>query len=90
MTTSLASIVPERDRCLPVDEAFVSMLPQAGLMRGRVVEATYCAGELLQKVVDRGPVLDEVVRILRTAEGQDQALWGPVRARFEQLEEDGG
>jgi hypothetical protein len=38
---ALASIIPTRDRCLPVDEAFVSMLPDAGLARGRVVG---CAG----------------------------------------------
>jgi hypothetical protein len=34
---TLASIVPARDRCFPVDEAFVPMLPDAGLVRGRVV-----------------------------------------------------
>lgn len=37
---SLASIVPARDRCVPVDEAFASMLPDAGLVRGRVVGCT--------------------------------------------------
>jgi hypothetical protein len=35
---SLASkIVPTRDRCLPVDEVFASLLPDDGLQRGRVV-----------------------------------------------------
>ncbi len=37
---TLASIVPARDRCVPVDEVFASMLPDAGLMRGRVVGCT--------------------------------------------------
>lgn len=37
---TLATIVPVRDRCLPVDEAFASMLPDAGLVRGRVVGCT--------------------------------------------------
>lgn len=37
---TLASIVPARDRCFPVDEAFVPMLPDAGLVRGRVVGCT--------------------------------------------------
>jgi hypothetical protein len=36
----LASIVPARDRCFPVDEAFAPMLPDAGLVRGRVVGCT--------------------------------------------------
>lgn len=33
----LGSIVPARDRCLPVDEVFAPLLPDAGLVRGRVV-----------------------------------------------------
>ncbi|MEO6654130.1 MAG: hypothetical protein ABIP17_15905 [Ilumatobacteraceae bacterium] len=37
---AVASILPVRDRCLPVDEAFTSMLPDAGLVRGRVVGCT--------------------------------------------------
>ena len=37
---SLASLVPTRDRCVPVDEAFAPMLPDAGLVRGRVVGCT--------------------------------------------------
>ncbi|NNE12336.1 MAG: hypothetical protein HKN41_08855 [Ilumatobacter sp.] len=37
---TLAGMVPARDRCLPVDEAFASMLPDAGLVRGRVVGCT--------------------------------------------------
>ena len=36
----MASIVPARDRCFPVDEAFVPLLPDAGLVRGRVVGCT--------------------------------------------------
>jgi hypothetical protein len=35
--TSVHSLVPARDRCLPVDEVFASLLPDAGLQRGRVV-----------------------------------------------------
>ncbi len=35
-----ATIVPVRDRCLPVDEAFAPMLPDTGLVRGRVVGCT--------------------------------------------------
>lgn len=35
--TSLAAAAPARDRCVPVDEAFASWLPDAGLVRGRVV-----------------------------------------------------
>ena len=37
---NLAPVTPARDRCLPVDEAFAPMLPDAGLMRGRVVGCT--------------------------------------------------
>ncbi|MFW2336226.1 hypothetical protein [Ilumatobacter sp.] len=37
---TLASIVPARDRCFPVDEAVSAMLPDAGLVRGRVVGCT--------------------------------------------------
>jgi len=37
---TLASIVPTRDRCFPVDEAVSTMLPDAGLVRGRVVGCT--------------------------------------------------
>lgn len=33
---TLATAAPVRDRCMPVDEAFASMLPDAGLVRGRV------------------------------------------------------
>lgn len=32
--------MPAHDRCLPVDEAFASMLPDQGLLRGRVVGCT--------------------------------------------------
>jgi hypothetical protein len=35
--TTLHSLVPARDRCLPVDEVFAPLLPDAGLHRGRVV-----------------------------------------------------
>jgi hypothetical protein len=35
--TTVPSLVPARDRCLPVDEVFASLLPDAGLQRGRVV-----------------------------------------------------
>jgi hypothetical protein len=37
VTISLAPIAPAHDRCLPVDEVFAAMLPDAGLTRGRVV-----------------------------------------------------
>lgn len=36
----LAPITPARDLCLPVDEAFAGMLPDAGLQRGHVVGCT--------------------------------------------------
>ncbi len=32
--------MPARDRCLPVDEALASLLPDAGLQRGRIVGCT--------------------------------------------------
>ena len=35
--TTVDALVPARDRCLPVDEVLASMLPDAGLQRGRVV-----------------------------------------------------
>ena len=35
-----ASLTPARDRCLPVDEAFADVLPDAGLQCGRVVGCT--------------------------------------------------
>jgi hypothetical protein len=35
--TTVDSLVPARDRCLPVDEVLAPMLPDAGLQRGRVV-----------------------------------------------------
>ena len=35
--TTAHSLVPARDRCLPVDEVFAPLLPDAGLQRGRVV-----------------------------------------------------
>jgi hypothetical protein len=35
--TTVRSLAPARDRCLPVDEVFASMLPDAGLQRGWVV-----------------------------------------------------
>lgn len=37
---ALASLVPARDRCFPVDDAVSAMLPDAGLVRGRVVGCT--------------------------------------------------
>ena len=40
VTSSLASLTPTRDRCLPVDEAFTPLLPDSGLQRGRVVGCT--------------------------------------------------
>jgi hypothetical protein len=40
VTSTLASLPPARDRCLPVDEAFAPLLPDAGLQRGRVVGCT--------------------------------------------------
>jgi hypothetical protein len=39
--TTLAGVVPARDRTIAVDEPFASMLPDGGLQRGRVVG---CAG----------------------------------------------
>jgi hypothetical protein len=38
--SSLASLTPARDRCLPVDEAFAPLLPDAGLLRGRIIGCT--------------------------------------------------
>jgi hypothetical protein len=35
--TTVHSLVPVGDRCLPVDEVFAPLLPDAGLQRGRVV-----------------------------------------------------
>jgi len=35
--TTVPSLVPARDRCLPVDEVFAPLLPDAGLQRGRIV-----------------------------------------------------
>jgi hypothetical protein len=35
--TTVDSLAPARDRCLPVDEVFAPLLPDAGLQRGRVV-----------------------------------------------------
>jgi hypothetical protein len=35
--TTVDELVPARDRCLPVDEVLASMLPDAGLQRGRTV-----------------------------------------------------
>jgi len=35
--TTLAAAVPARDRTIPVDEPLASMLPDGGLLRGRVV-----------------------------------------------------
>ena len=37
LATPLATVVPARDRTVPVDEPFASMLPDGGLQRGRVV-----------------------------------------------------
>jgi hypothetical protein len=37
---AIASLVPARDRCCPVDEAFIPMLPDAGLARGRIIGCT--------------------------------------------------
>lgn len=37
MLPSLATVVPARDRCLPVDEPFEPLLPDGGLRRGHVV-----------------------------------------------------
>ncbi len=41
MKSVLSPVIPARDRCLPVDEVFASMLPDAGLLRGRTIG---CAG----------------------------------------------
>jgi hypothetical protein len=35
--TTVDALAPARDRCLPVDEVFTTLLPDAGLRRGRVV-----------------------------------------------------
>jgi hypothetical protein len=40
VTSQLASLTPARDRCLPVDEAFATLLPDVGLQRGRVFGCT--------------------------------------------------
>ena len=40
VTFPLESLTPARDRCLPVDEAFTPLLPDAGLRRGRVIGCT--------------------------------------------------
>lgn len=37
MVVALSSLAPARDRCLPVDEAFADLLPEAGLRRGHVI-----------------------------------------------------
>ncbi len=37
MEFGLAPVIPAQDRCLPVDEVFASMLPDAGLLRGRTI-----------------------------------------------------
>jgi len=34
---TLPELVPARDRCLPVDEVFAPLMPDAGLQRGRVI-----------------------------------------------------
>ncbi len=39
-TTTLADLVPARDRCLPVDPALAGLLPDGGLRRGHVVACT--------------------------------------------------
>lgn len=60
---------------------------QALVHRGQVLEASVCGAELLQRVVDRGPALAEIVRILRVAEqgGDERAAsrWGELRQSFE-------
>lgn len=38
--SSLASLAPAGDRCLPVDEVLVPLLPDAGLQRGRIIGCT--------------------------------------------------
>lgn len=40
MISSLASLAPVGDRCLPVDEALAPLLPDPGLQRGRVIGCT--------------------------------------------------
>ena len=40
MTSSFVSLTSARDRCLPVDEAFLPLLADAGMQRGRVVGCT--------------------------------------------------
>ena len=40
--TTVPSLVPARDRCLPVDEVFASLLPDAGLERAGPSDAAGC------------------------------------------------
>jgi hypothetical protein len=54
VTSSLASLTPARDRCLPVDEVYASLLPDAGLKRGRVVG---CTGPAAMSLASRSVVV---------------------------------
>jgi len=60
---------------------------QALLQGGRVLEASVCGAEMLQGVVDRGPVIADMSRALVAAEGHaDPALakqWRELREKFE-------
>lgn len=49
--------MPARDRTLPVDEAFASMLPGSGLQRGRVVGCTGSAAMTLAVALATRPVV---------------------------------
>lgn len=44
MKSVLTTVISARDRCLPVDEVFASMLPDAGLLRGRTIGCAGSAG----------------------------------------------
>ncbi len=44
MKSVWTTVISARDRCLPVDEVFASMLPDAGLLRGRTIGCVGPAG----------------------------------------------
>ena len=63
--TAVPDLVPARDRTLPVDEALAELLPEAGLLRGRVIgcsgpAAWSLALALVSKAVEAGSWLAAV------------------------------
>lgn len=91
--TTAHALVPARDRCLPVDEVWAPLLPDAGLQRGRVIGCSgVAAWSLALGVISRAVSIGSWVAFVGTpAVGLEAASeLGVALARVVLVDVDGG